>query len=148
MGAALEKIATDIRIMCRSDVGEARMIPATGQMGSSSMPRKSNPWRAERVCGAARLLRGNCMAQLESVAVWEERDMSHSIVERVALEDSFHLLLFMLRELGSILDHMEFLPTGLHHNASQPDGGHADLMKAREESGGYKEAWEAVASAK
>jgi len=92
-GATLEKIALEIRHLSRTEVGE---VEEPAPEGSSSMPHKRNPISSERICGLARLLRGYFVAALEDVALWHERDMSHSSVERVAFPDSFCVLHYML----------------------------------------------------
>ena len=99
-GASLEKIALEIRHLSRTEVGEVEEpVPE----GSSSMPHKRNPITSERICGLARILRGNLQAALENVALWHERDMSHSSVERVIIPDSFTLLHYMLVKMRAII---------------------------------------------
>jgi len=99
-GATLEKIALEIRHLSRTEVGELEEpIPE----GSSSMPHKRNPITSERICGLARILRGNLQAALENIALWHERDMSHSSVERVIIPDSFTLLHYMLVKMHGII---------------------------------------------
>jgi len=88
----LERFALELRHLARTEVGEVREPFAAGQKGSSAMPHKRNPIRAEQICGLARVLRGNALAALEDVALWHERDISHSSVERVILPDSTILL--------------------------------------------------------
>ena len=88
IGSSLEKIATEIRHLQRSEVLEAEEFFSKGQKGSSAMPHKRNPIVSERICGLARLLRGNAMAAMENNALWHERDISHSSVERVICPDS------------------------------------------------------------
>ncbi len=103
MGGTLEKIATEIRHLQRSEVREAEEPFARSQKGSSAMPHKRNPIASERICGLARLLRGYALAGLEDQPLWHERDISHSSVERVALPDAFLLADFMLAELDTLL---------------------------------------------
>jgi adenylosuccinate lyase len=91
-GAGLERFATEIRHLARTEVGEVREPFAAGQKGSSAMPHKRNPIKSEQVAGLARILRANAQAGLEDVALWHERDISHSSVERVILPDSTILL--------------------------------------------------------
>ena len=99
-GATLEKIALEIRHLSRSEVGEVEEpVPE----GSSSMPHKRNPITSERICGLARILRANLQAALENVALWHERDMSHSSVERVIIPDSFTLLHYMFVKMRAII---------------------------------------------
>jgi adenylosuccinate lyase len=100
-GATLEKIALEIRHLSRTEVGE---LEEPTPAGSSSMPHKRNPITSEQICGLARLLRGNLQAALENIALWHERDMSHSSVERVIIPDSFLALHYMLVNSRSIVD--------------------------------------------
>jgi adenylosuccinate lyase len=95
-GAGLERFATELRHLARTEVGEVREPFGAGQKGSSAMPHKRNPIKSEQITGLARVLRGNASAGLEDVALWHERDISHSSVERVILPDS-----------TSLLDHMQ-----------------------------------------
>ena len=94
-GAGLERLATEIRHLQRTEVREVEEPFREGQKGSSAMPHKRNPITCERVAGLARLLRGYAQAGLENVALWHERDISHSSVERVALPDATTLLHYM-----------------------------------------------------
>lgn len=102
-GATLEKMALEIRNLSRSEVGE---VEEPAPEGSSSMPHKRNPITSERICGLARLLRGNLQAALENVALWHERDMSHSCAERVIIPDSFLLAHYMLVKMTTIIDRL------------------------------------------
>ena len=103
VGATLEKIALEIRGLQKTEIGEVQEPFARGQAGSSSMPHKKNPIICERVTGLARILRGNAMAALENVALWHERDISHSSVERVILPDSTILLDYMLSKMTALM---------------------------------------------
>jgi len=96
VGATLEKIALEVRGLQKTEIGEVQEYFAKGQTGSSSMPHKKNPIICERICGLARILRTNSLAGLENVALWHERDISHSSVERVIIPDSTILLDYML----------------------------------------------------
>jgi adenylosuccinate lyase len=96
-GAGLERFATELRHLARTEVGEVREPFGAGQKGSSAMPHKRNPIKSEQITGLARVLRGNAQAGLEDVALWHERDISHSSVERVILPDSTTLLDHMQR---------------------------------------------------
>ncbi len=98
IGATVELMCTEIRHLARSEVGEAEEPFRAGQKGSSAMPHKRNPILSERLCGLARLLRGYLGAGLEDVALWHERDISHSSVERVALPDASLLACYVLRK--------------------------------------------------
>ena len=102
IGATVELMCTEIRHLARSEVGEAEEPFGAGQKGSSAMPHKRNPVLSERLCGLARLLRGYLGAGLEDVALWHERDISHSSVERVALPDASMLACYMLRRATSL----------------------------------------------
>ncbi len=101
--ASLEKFALEIRGLQKTEIGEVEEPFAKGQKGSSAMPHKRNPIGCEQVVGLARLLRGNCQAAFENVALWHERDISHSSVERVILPDSFIALDHMLRRFTKIV---------------------------------------------
>ena len=105
-GAGLERFATEVRHLARTEVGEVREPFGRGQKGSSSMPHKRNPIKSEQVVGLARLLRGNAMVALEDVALWHERDISHSSVERVILPDSTILLDHMQRRVLALVEGM------------------------------------------
>jgi adenylosuccinate lyase len=105
-GASLEKFALMIRGLQKTEIGEVEEPFAKGQKGSSAMPHKRNPIGCEQICGLARLLRGNAMAAFENVALWHERDISHSSVERVILPDTFIALDHMLRRFTRIVKGM------------------------------------------
>ncbi|MHB1209069.1 MAG: adenylosuccinate lyase [Acidimicrobiales bacterium] len=98
LGTAMEQFALEVRHLARSEVGEAEEPFSPGQKGSSAMPHKRNPVLSERLCGLARVLRGYLQAGLEDVALWHERDISHSSVERVVLPDALQLTVYMLRK--------------------------------------------------
>ena len=102
-GATIELIATEVRHMARSELGEAEEPFKPGQKGSSAMPHKRNPILSERLCGMARVLRGYLSAGLEDVALWHERDISHSSVERVVLPDASMLTLYMLEKAKDLV---------------------------------------------
>ena len=104
IGSSLDKMATEIRNLQRTDIREAEEYFAPGQKGSSAMPHKRNPITCEKVSGMARLLRGYAIAGLEDVALWHERDISHSSVERVILPDATIALDHMLRKFSNIID--------------------------------------------
>jgi adenylosuccinate lyase len=105
-GAGLERLATEIRHLARTEVGEVSEPFGAGQKGSSAMPHKRNPIKSEQVVGLARVLRGNALAGLEDVALWHERDISHSSVERVILPDSTILLDHLQRRMIALVDGM------------------------------------------
>jgi adenylosuccinate lyase len=102
-GATVELIATEVRHLARSEVGEVEEAFGSGQKGSSAMPHKRNPVLSERLSGLARVLRGYSMAGLEDVALWHERDISHSSVERVVLPDASLLTCYVLRKATSLV---------------------------------------------
>ncbi|HUG08669.1 MAG TPA: adenylosuccinate lyase [Acidimicrobiia bacterium] len=104
VGASIERMATEIRHLQRSEVGEAREGFSRGQKGSSAMPHKRNPILSERMTGMARLLRGYAQVGLENVALWHERDISHSSAERVALADASIVLHYMLVKFKGLVD--------------------------------------------
>ncbi len=105
-GAGLERFATELRHLARTEVGEVREPFGRGQKGSSSMPHKRNPIKSEQVVGLARVLRGNANAAVEDVALWHERDISHSSVERIILPDSTILLDHMQRRALALAEGM------------------------------------------
>jgi len=105
-GAGMERFATEIRNLARTEVGEVREPFGRGQKGSSAMPHKRNPIKSEQVVGLARVLRGNALAALEDVALWHERDISHSSVERVILPDSTILLDHLQRRVLGLVGGM------------------------------------------
>ena len=121
-GATLEKIAVEIRHLQRTEVGEAEEPFKKGQKGSSSMPHKRNPIIAERVSGMARLLRANTMAGLENVALWHERDISHSSVERVILPDSTSTLDYMLLKMTDLIEGLVVYPERMMENLNRTGG--------------------------
>ncbi|UCG13796.1 MAG: adenylosuccinate lyase [Deltaproteobacteria bacterium] len=106
IACSIEKIATEIRHLQRTEVLEVEEYFAEGQKGSSAMPHKRNPIGTENVCGLARVVRSNALAAMENVALWHERDISHSSVERIIGPDSTILLDFMLHRLTKILDRL------------------------------------------
>lgn len=114
--ASLERFAVEIRNLQRTDVLEVEEFFAKGQKGSSAMPHKRNPIRSERLTGMARLVRGYAIAALENVALWHERDISHSSVERVALPDACILTHFMLVETIDLVKHLLVYPENMQRN--------------------------------
>ena len=103
-GASLERLALEVRHLQRTEVLEALEPFKKGQKGSSAMPHKKNPILSERVCGMARLLRGYTIPAVENIALWHERDISHSSVERVMWPDVFHLILYMTKTMTKIIN--------------------------------------------
>jgi adenylosuccinate lyase len=122
LAASLEKFALEIRGLQKTEIGEVEEPFARGQKGSSAMPHKRNPIGCEQVTGLARLIRGNAMAALENVALWHERDISHSSVERVILPDSFIALDHMLRRFTRIVSGMVVYPDRMLENLGRSRG--------------------------
>jgi adenylosuccinate lyase len=116
VGASIERWATEFRHLQRTEVLEAEEFFAKGQKGSSAMPHKRNPITGERLTGLARVLRGNAIAGLENVALWHERDISHSSVERVIFPDSCTLLDYMLVTLTKLVDGLIVYPENMKKN--------------------------------
>src|SRR5262249_14253723 len=118
-GASLEKFALEIRGLQKTEIGEVEEPLAKGQKGSSALPHKRNPIGCEQIVGMARLLRGNAHAAMENVALWHERDISHSSVERVVLPDSFIALDHMLRRFMRITKGMVVHPDRMLENLNR-----------------------------
>ncbi len=114
--ASIERFAVEIRNLQRTDVLEVEEFFSKKQKGSSAMPHKRNPIRSERLTGMARIVRGNAVAALENVALWHERDISHSSVERVILPDSCILTHFMLKEITSLVKNLLVYPENMKRN--------------------------------
>src|SRR5262245_41717992 len=120
--ASLEKFALEIRGLQKTEIGEVEEPFAKGQKGSSAMPHKRNPIGCEQIVGMARLIRGNCHAAFENIALWHERDISHSSVERVILPDSFIALDHMLRRFTRIVRGMVVYPERMRDNLDRSRG--------------------------
>jgi len=116
VGASLERFSTEIRNLQRTDVLEVEENFAKGQKGSSAMPHKRNPIRSERISGLARVLRSYTVAALENCALWHERDISHSSVERMMLPDCSVTLHFMLREMSEVVRGLGVYPENMARN--------------------------------
>jgi len=116
LGATIERFAVEIRNLQRTDVLEVEEFFSKGQKGSSAMPHKRNPIRSERLTGMARILRSHAVAALENVALWHERDISHSSVERVILPDVCILTHFMLVEITDLVKHLLVYPENMKRN--------------------------------
>jgi adenylosuccinate lyase len=114
--STLDQIATEVRHLARTEVREVQEPFAPGQKGSSAMPHKRNPVRAERITGLARVIRGNLQVALEDTVLWHERDISHSSAERVILPDTTTLLDFLLAETTEILEGLEVFPDRMRQN--------------------------------
>ncbi|MGL5083419.1 MAG: adenylosuccinate lyase [Microcoleaceae cyanobacterium] len=116
LGASIERFAVEIRNLQRTDVLEVEEFFAAGQKGSSAMPHKRNPIRSERLTGLARILRGHTIAALENVALWHERDISHSSVERMILPDTSTITHFMLVEIIDLVKYLLVYPENMKRN--------------------------------
>jgi adenylosuccinate lyase len=122
LAASLERIATEIRHLQRTEVREAEEPFGGEQRGSSVMPHKRNPVGCEQICGLARVVRGNATAALENIALWHERDISHSSVERIILPDSTILVDYMLARMADIVANMKVFPARMLRNLNSTQG--------------------------
>ncbi len=122
IGSTVEKIAMEIRHLQRTEVAEVEENFSQGQKGSSAMPHKRNPIVSEQICGLARLLRSNAMAAFEDNALWHERDISHSSVERIILPDSTILLHYMMVKMIDLVDRLTVYPDKMRKNLELTHG--------------------------
>jgi adenylosuccinate lyase len=122
IASSLEKMATEIRNLQRTDLLEAEEPFQKGQKGSSAMPHKRNPMMSERVAGLSRVIRGNAMAALENVALWHERDLTHSSVERIIIPDSCILLYYMLEKFTAVIKGLVIYPDNMAENINKTRG--------------------------
>ena len=122
LGGSVEKIATEIRHLQRTEVGEVEEAFSPGQKGSSAMPHKKNPIGSENLSGLARLVRSNCIAAMENMPLWHERDISHSSVERVIAPDSTILIDYMLNRLMRMIKNMVVNKDTMTHNLEKLKG--------------------------
>jgi adenylosuccinate lyase len=122
IGCTLDKIALEVRHLQRTEVREAQEYFSEKQKGSSAMPHKKNPITAEQICGLARVLRGNAQAAFEDVALWHERDISHSSVERVIFPDSTVLTDYLLAKTNSLIDRLLVYPDRMKKNLESTGG--------------------------
>lgn len=122
IGCTLEKMATEIRHLQKTEVLEAEEYFSKGQKGSSAMPHKRNPVICERITGLSRILRGNALAGMENVALWHERDISHSSVERVIIPDSCIVADFMIAAATNVIDRLVVHPENMERNLSLTKG--------------------------
>jgi len=122
IGTTLEKIALEIRHLQRTEVREVDEGFSIGQKGSSAMPHKKNPITCEQICGLSRLLRSNCSASIENNALWHERDISHSSVERIILPDSTSLLYYMLNKMCDVITNLKVYPNNIKKNLDLTNG--------------------------
>lgn len=147
IASSIDRWATEFRHLQRTEVLEVEEFFSAGQKGSSAMPHKRNPITGERLSGLARVLRGNAQAALENVALWHERDISHSSVERIILPDSCTLLDYMLAKLDSLVDGLIVYPENMRRNLELTHGlyaSQATLLKLTEKGLERKNAYEAV----
>ncbi len=124
VAATLEQFATEIRHLQRTEVLEAEEYFSQGQKGSSAMPHKRNPIISERICGMARVVRSNALAAMENVALWHERDISHSSVERIICPDSTIALDYMLGKMIDMIDRLLVYPENMKKNLEITSGLH------------------------
>jgi adenylosuccinate lyase len=122
LGATVERIATELRHLQRTEVLEVEEAFEAGQKGSSAMPHKRNPISSENLCGAARLLRGYALPALEDVALWHERDISHSSVERVIGPDATILADYMVHRLTGVIEGLVVHPDRMQENLERLHG--------------------------
>lgn len=122
IGGTLEKMALEVRGLQKTEIREVEEPFRKGQKGSSAMPHKRNPVTCEQICGLSRVLRGNAQAALENMALWHERDISHSSVERVVLPDSTLLLDYMLHKMAAVIDGLHVYPENMLRNLQASRG--------------------------
>ncbi|MHB8085452.1 MAG: lyase family protein, partial [Dehalococcoidia bacterium] len=122
VASSLEKFATEIRALQRTEILEAEEPFTPGQTGSSAMPHKRNPELCERVCGLARLIRGNALTSLENVALWHERDISHSSNERIILPDACLALDYILDIFTGVMRGLQVYPDNMRRNLELTQG--------------------------
>jgi adenylosuccinate lyase len=122
VAATLEKIALEIRGLQKTEIGEVEEPFKKGQKGSSAMPHKKNPITCERICGLARVVRANSMVAFENVALWHERDISHSSTERITIPDSTILVDYMLQKMAYIIDNLVVFPKKMLENIEKSQG--------------------------
>jgi adenylosuccinate lyase len=122
LAASLERFATEVRHLARTEVREVQEPFGAGQKGSSAMPHKRNPIVSERLCGLARVVRGHAMVGLENVALWHERDISHSSAERVVLPDAFLAVDYMLDRFASLVQGLVVFPERMRENLEASGG--------------------------
>jgi len=147
IASSIDRWATEFRHLQRTEVLEVEEYFSPGQKGSSAMPHKRNPITGEKLSGLARILRGNAVAALENVALWHERDISHSSVERVIMPDSCILLDYMLQTLTKLVDRLIVYPENMMRNLEITKGlyfSQSILLKLTERGMERKTAYEAV----
>ena len=122
IAGSIDKFATEIRHLQRTEVLEAEEFFSKGQKGSSAMPHKRNPIVSEQMCGLARVLRANSIAAMENIALWHERDISHSSVERIILPDSTTLMDYMLNKMIFLMKNLYVYPDNMMKNINLTNG--------------------------
>ena len=137
LGGSLERFATEIRNLQHTEIGEVQEPFRSGQKGSSAMPHKRNPIVSERICGLARVVRANAVVGLENVALWHERDISHSSAERIVLPDSFLAIDYVLDRFAWLIEGLVVRPERMRANVESSHGLYASqrLLLALVESG-------------
>jgi len=147
IAGSVDKFATEIRHLQRTEVLEAEEFFSKGQKGSSAMPHKRNPIGAENLCGLARIVRSNALAAMENVPLWHERDISHSSVERVIIPDSTILVDYMLNRLADMIDTLVVYPENMKSNLARTGGlvySQRILLELAKRGARREEAYEAV----
>ena len=147
IASSIDRWATEFRHLQRTEVLEVEEYFAQGQKGSSAMPHKRNPITSERLSGLARIIRGNALAALENIALWHERDISHSSAERVILPDSSMLADYMLVTLRKLVEGLQIYPENMKRNLEMTLGLHASqsvLLMLTQKGLDRKQAYEAV----
>ncbi|BCA56826.1 Adenylosuccinate lyase [Nitrospira sp. KM1] len=147
LAATIEKIATEIRHLQRTEVLEAEEYFSEGQKGSSAMPHKRNPIVSENLCGLARVVRANSLAAMENVALWHERDISHSSVERIIMPDSTIVVDYMLARVTDLIERLIVYPERMRRNLELTGGlvySQRLLLLLIEKGAQRKESYEAV----
>ena len=147
IGSSIDRWATEFRHLQRTEVLEVEEFFGEGQKGSSAMPHKRNPITGERLSGLARVLRGNAMVALENVALWHERDISHSSAERIILPDSCTLLDYMLYKLRELMERLQVYPERMKQNLESNKGlyfSQSVLLALTKAGAERKQAYEAV----
>jgi adenylosuccinate lyase len=122
VAASLEKFALNIRNLQRTEIGEVEEPFSKGQKGSSAMPHKRNPVVCERICGLVRVVRGNLLAGLENIPLWDERDISHSSTERIIIPDSSILVDYLLHKFREVIEGLRVYPAKMKDNLAQTKG--------------------------
>lgn len=122
IGSSLDKFATEIRNLQRTEILEVEESPPSGQVSSTSMPHKRNPVYCERISGLARILRGYALSAMEDIPLWHERDLTHATAERIILPDSCILLDYMLHSFTNIMKHLRVMPENMRRNLDRTLG--------------------------